>query len=132
MICCRVNGFFKSLKTCGTLLNRVRAALGEICRRAVGADSVIARAFTSDKAGNDAPLSDQLGTSAGRSESCDSPEPVATGKTTATETIGEDQNFVAAPPALSISGPVCRMEVSLAYIAPPKGISVLLHELERV
>jgi hypothetical protein len=105
-----MKGFFQSLRTCGTLLARVGAALGEVCRHVVGAERTVVRAFTSAKV---------------RDESAES-VPTVGGTTIPPQYPGLPAT------TMTFSGPVCRMEVAFRYVPPARGIPVLLRELERV
>lgn len=121
-----MNGFFQSLKTCGALLARVGAALGEVCRRIVVVESAVVRAFTSTKARDEG-----LSTAPVVAEAPAplSPDPVATA---AAET-NENLHGSGLPEAtMTVSGPACRMAVEFGYVPPALGVSVLLREMERV
>ena len=131
--------FFKSIQTCGALLDKVRAVFGHVCRKVLGGESVVTEVFTSKSVEMGGAASERISTA------CET-ETLRTDAASAPKTVGLDiaapvspfvglttpENQMEAAPVCSMvfSGPVCRVEVSFGYLPPAKGISSLLRALE--
>jgi hypothetical protein len=112
-----VNFFFKSIQTCGTLLNRVSAVFGQLCRRVQGNESVVTRACASTQVEPQEQAFDQS---------------LVLSSCSMAKTNPENQSADESVFPMVFSGPACKVEVSFGYISPARGISTLLRVLGAV